>query len=134
MNALVLLAWLSLPAETPSGDATIRGKFGDGEIVLTTTSRLAGAVHSLKWAGKEFIDSFDHGRQLQSASNLDCGKRFIPEVFNPTEAGSRADGVGPRSTSKLLKLSARGNELTTLTQMAFWLRPGEKSDGHAAYN
>jgi hypothetical protein len=130
----LLLASSSLGADAPSGDAVIRGKVGDGEIVVTTTSRLAGAIHSLKWSGKEFIDSHDHGRQLQSASNLDCGKKFIPEVFNPTEAGSMSDGAGPRSSSKLLKISAKGNELTTKTQMAFWLRPGEKSAGHRAYN
>jgi hypothetical protein len=130
----VVVVALSLGADAPSGDAVIRGKVGDGEIVITTTSRLAGAIHSLKWAGKEFIDSFDHGRQLQSASNFDCGKKFVPETFNPTEAGSRRDGVGPRSSSKLLSISAKGNELKTRTQMAFWLRPGEKSDGHAAYN
>lgn len=103
-------------------------------MVITTTSRLAGAIHSLTWDGKEFIDSYDHGRQLQSAVNLDCGKRLLPETFNPTEAGSRFDDVGRRSSSKLLGLTARGNELSTRTQMAFWLRPGEKSNGHLAYN
>src|SRR4051812_49676889 len=97
----------------PSGDAVIRGRAGPSEIVITTTSRLAGAIHSLTWGGKEFIDSADHGRQLQSASNLDCGERFIPEVFNPTEAGSRADGAGPLSSSRLLRLRAKGNELST---------------------
>jgi hypothetical protein len=116
------------------GNATIRGKAGGAEIVVTTTARLAGAIHSLRWNGKEFIDSADHGRQLQSASNFDCGKRFIPEVFNPTEAGSRADGAGPRSSSRLLELSALGTELTTRTRMAFWLRPTERSEGHLAYN
>src|SRR6476620_3723104 len=118
--SLCLLLALIVPgADAPSGDSVIRGKVGDGEIVITTTMRVAGAIHSLKWAGKEFIDSHDHGRQLQSASNLDCGKKkFIPETFNPTEAGSRSDGTGQRSSSKLLKLGAKGNELTTLTRMA----------------
>lgn len=132
VTAAALIVLCSLGA--PAGDAVIRGKTGDTEIVITTTSRLAGAIHSLSWNGKEFIDSHDHGRQLQSASNLDCGKKFHPEVFNPTEAGSRHDGTGPRSSSKLLKASAKDNELTTLTQMAFWLRPGEKSGGQPAYN
>ena len=68
----------------PSGDTTIRGPALGSEIVVTTTSRLAGAIHSLQWKGKEFIDSHDHGRQLQSASNLDAGSRFHPETFNPT--------------------------------------------------
>lgn len=120
-------------AEPIAGEATIRGP-GEKPIVITTTSRLAGAIHSLSWNGEEFIDSVDHGRQLQSASNFDCSRKFIPEVFNPTEAGSRADHVGNRSTSKLLMIEAKGNSLTTKSQMAFWLLPGEKSLGNLAYN
>src|SRR5258708_5824181 len=65
----------------PFGDATIRAKAGASEIVITTTARTAGAIHSLTWNGVEFVDSFDHGRQIQSASNFDCGQKFIPEVF-----------------------------------------------------
>ena len=72
-----------------NGNAVIRAKAGPSEIVITTTNRLAGAIHSLTWNGKEFIDSTDHGRQLQSASNFDCGKDLVAETFNPTEAGSR---------------------------------------------
>jgi len=117
-----------------AGDSVIRAKAGPTDIVITTTQRLAGAIHSLKWNGKEFIDSHDHGRQLQSASNLDLGRKFIPEVFNPTEAGSRSNGTGITSSSKLLHLTANGNELRTCIQMAFWLEPGEKSFGKPAYN
>ena len=121
-------------AEAPSGDATIRGKVGDSEIVIKTTSRLAGAVDSLKWKGKEFINSFDHGRQLQSAANFDLGTRFTGETFNPTEAGSRNDGRGNKSTSRLLHLVASKNRLQTTTQMAFWLLPGQDSSGNPAKN
>ena len=117
-----------------SGNSQIRAKAGPSEIVITTTSRLAGAIHSLTWNGREFIDSADHGRQLQSASNFDAGSRFIPETFNPTEAGSRFDGAGTKSTSVLHALIMKGNVLTTDNQMAFWLRPGEKSSGHLAKN
>ncbi len=118
----------------PDGNAVIRARAGPSDIVITTTARLAGAIHSLRWNGREFIDSFDHGRQLQSAANFDAGKEFVPETFNPTEAGSRADGSGPKSSSKLLKLRAAGADLRTTTQMAFWLAPGEKSAGHPARN
>jgi hypothetical protein len=131
---LSVLTFLPAAPPAPSGDACIRGKAGGSEIVITTTRRLAGAIHSLRWGGKEFIDSADHGRQLQSASNLDCGRPLRAELYNPTEAGARADGAGPRSSSRLLWLRARGNELSTQTRMAFWLAPGEKSGGHAAYN
>lgn len=121
-------------AAAPDGNATIRAKAGDSEIVITTTDRLAGAIHSLTWNGKEFIDSADHGRQLQSASNLDCGKRLLNETYNPTEAGSRRDGAGKTSSSRLLSLKADGADLETTTQMAFWLVPGEKSGPNPAYN
>lgn len=118
----------------PSGNSVIRAPLGDSEIVVTTTSRLAGAIHSLTWNGQEFINSLDHGRQLQSASNLDFGSPMTGETFNPTEAGSRKDHVGPTSTSRLLHLVADGNRLQTTNQMAFWLNPGEKSGGHPAKN
>jgi hypothetical protein len=129
--------WLSAPAmtrEPPAGDAVIRARAGPSEIVITTTTRTAGAIDSLTWDDKEFIDSFDHGRQLQSAANFDCGGHFVPEVFNPTEAGSRTDGTSERSSSRLLRLRVDGSELRTTTQMAFWLAPGEESFGHPARN
>ncbi|HEY4259325.1 MAG TPA: hypothetical protein VGM98_04160, partial [Schlesneria sp.] len=90
----------------PSGDAQIRSPYGGSEIAITTTTRLAGAIHSLTWKGQEFINSVDHGRQLQSASNFDAGSTFTPETFNPTEAGSVDDGAGPKSSSRLLHLIA----------------------------
>ncbi|MCG6154531.1 hypothetical protein [Rubinisphaera margarita] len=118
----------------PSGNSQIRAPLGSSEIVITTTERLAGAIHSLTWNDKEFIDSTDHGRQLQSASNFDFNGPMIPETFNPTEAGSVADGAGPTSTSRLLHLIASRNRLQTTTQMAFWLRPDGQSAGHPARN
>ena len=95
-----------------SGEAQIRAKAGPSEIVITTTSRLAGAIHSLTWNGREFIDSADHGRQLQSAVNFDAGSRIRGETYNPTEAGSRFDGAGPKSTSVLRALHAKENMLS----------------------
>jgi hypothetical protein len=137
--AVSLWAASAAAAETPAapgvaGDAVIRGAAGGSEIVITTTSRLAGAIHSLTWGGREFIDSLDHGRQLQSASNLDVDGKLLNECFNPTEAGSERDMAGPTSSSRLLYLSARDRELVTVTQMAFWLRPGQASGGNLALN
>jgi hypothetical protein len=120
--------------DPPSGDAVIRSSFGNSEIVITTTTRLAGAIHSVTWNGREFIDSADHGRQLQSASAFDLEIDGNSETFNPTEAGSSDDGAGPHSTSRLLEISAHDEELRTLTQMAFWLQPGERSGGNLARN
>ncbi len=122
-------------AQAIDGNSTIRTKAGDSEIVITTTNRLAGAIHSLTWNGKEFINSADHGRQLQSASSFSEGKmRHWAESYNPTEAGSRRDGAGPKSTSQLLFLKKSPTELQTISRMAFWLTPDEKSSGHDAIN
>lgn len=118
----------------PTGNAVIRVKAGDSEIVITTTARLAGAIHSLTWNGREFVNSADHGRQIQSASNFDAGTPFTPETFNPTEAGSVRDGTGPTSSSRLLHLVAKGHELQTTNRMAFWLTPDGTSQGHPAKN
>lgn len=123
-----------MPERVVSGDAEIRGPAGDSEIVVRTTSRVAGAIDSLAWGGREFIDSHDHGRQLQSASNWDVAGELHAETFNPTEAGCERDGAGPVSTSRLLWLVAEGRDLQTVNRMAFWLRPGQRSGGHPARN
>lgn len=131
--ALSFLVRSTVAAE-PAADMVIRAPAGGSEIVITTTARLAGAIHSLTWQGKEFINSADHGRQLQSASNLDLGTPITGETFNPTEAGSRRDGAGATSSSRLLHARATPNALQTLSQMAFWLTPGERSGGVLAKN
>lgn len=134
LNLLAGLASSDEPPQPPRSDLTIRRAAGNSEIVITTTSRLAGAVHSLTWNGQEFINSTDHGRQLQSASSFSSDGKHWAEAFNPTEAGSRDDGAGPTSTSRLLHSIATEAALQTTTQMAFWLSPGQKSEGHPAIN
>lgn len=134
LAALMLAPLSALQADAPDGNATIRAAAWSSEIVITMTARLAGAIHSLTWNGREFIDSFDHGRQLQSASNLDCGTPITGETFNPTEAGSRRDGAGDKSSSRLLHWRVGSNSIQTLNQMAFWLAPGEKSGTNPAKN
>jgi hypothetical protein len=131
---VLLTTALPLCAELADGNAQIRGGTNDSTIVITTTRRLAGAIDSLKWHGHEFINSTDHGRQLQSACSFDNTPEANAETFNPTEAGSRRDSAGPNTTSRLLEISARGNHLRTRTQMAFWLAPGERSEGQLARN
>ena len=57
---LALFACLAL-AETPStphGQAVIRRKAGKSEIVITTTNRLAGAIHSLTFAQFEAVTGY----------------------------------------------------------------------------
>ena len=136
MKAWLLLLPTVALAQAPavSGDAEISGTIGGKPLVIRTTSRLAGAIDSVKWDGVEFIDSHDHGRQLQSALNADVDGVFHVECYNPNEAGSVVDALGPKSTSRLEFLSTKDGLLTTRTQMAYWLAPGMKSGGHLAQN
>jgi hypothetical protein len=132
---LLFLPALAL-AQAPvvSGDAELYGAMGGKPLVIRTTSRLAGAIDSIKWDGVDFIDSHDHGRQLQSALNADVDGAFHVECYNPTEAGSVVDALGPKTTSRLEFLAIKDGALTTHTRMAFWLAPGMKSGGHLAQN
>lgn len=106
-----------------SGSVHIRHQFAGSEIVVRASARFAGAIDSLTWRGKEYINRYDHGRQLQSASSFNRWG----ECFNPTEAGSRDDGRGPTSSSRLLSIEVSGNRLVSKTRMAFWLAPGQTS-------
>lgn len=138
MRGLIAIAAVAAaaPAAVGQGDAVIRGRAGPSDIVVTTTRRTAGAIHSLTWNGKEFLDSTDHGRQWQSACAFDGGAPgpFVAEAYNPTEAGSRRDGAGAKSSSQLLYLKADARQLVTVTRLAFWLAPGEKSGQFPARN
>lgn len=92
------------------------------KIFVSGSTRTAGAIDSLYWHGKEFINSYDHGRQLQIA----VADARYGECLNPTEAGGRTDGVGTNTSAlnqsgELLGL----NSLYTVTRPAYWLRPGE---------
>ena len=130
----VLQAQTTILPQEFNTPVTIRSLVQGEPLTLTVTPRLAGAIHSVRWKNQEFINSFDHGRQLQSASNFDFGTVFHGETFNPTEAGSRSDGAGSTSTSRLLHLTYSDSQLQTTNQMAFWLTPKQSSSGHPAKN
>jgi hypothetical protein len=126
--ALAVFAGALLAASPNGADQvdglTIRGEFKGRTVLLTATDRSAGAIESLQWGGTEFINASDQGRHLQSAVSYDG----LTECDNPTEAGSRIDGVGAAvSSSKLEAASVDGNALQTRSQMAYWLRLGQKS-------
>ncbi len=106
-----------------SADQTISAMAGPWPITIRTCSYDAGAVCSLTWRGKEFINDYDHGRQLQSASSFDN----LGEAFNPTEAGAAVpyNGVNPSASSSILQGEwATSNVLATQTKMAFWYPVG----------
>jgi hypothetical protein len=128
-----LLAVGSLAAQV-RGDAELRAEVLGKPLVIRTTTRTAGAIDSLRWGGFEYIDTLDHGRQLQSALNADVEGVFYPEAYNPTEAGSLRDHTGPASSSRLAFLQVADGELQTRSRMAYWLAPGEKTLGKPGLN
>ena len=104
----------------PRPDLSISAKVNGSALTLRTSARMAGAIDSITWRGKQFINAYDHGRELQSASSFDG----YGECLNPTEAGSDKDGPGPQSSSRLVSGKARGRTLETTIEMAYWLVPG----------
>ena len=106
-------------ANAANGNLTISRMAGPWPITIRTCAHDAGAICSLTWRNKEFIDDFDHGRQLQSALVFD----HQGENFNPTEAGAShlTNGINPSPSSSILESSwSTSNELGTKTRMAFW--------------
>ena len=66
LSIAVALCWISsssmAQSDLPDGNGSIRGRLGDSDIVTTTTSRLAGTIHSLTWNGKGFIGTLEDVR------------------------------------------------------------------------
>ena len=115
-----LLISLGLAAPVSAQALQITASYGGYPIVVSADrERLAGAINSLKWKGIEFVDEYDHGRELQSAVSFDG----LGDCYNPTEAGSQGDGRGLRTSSKLLSASIEGGVLKTRVDAAFWLPP-----------
>jgi alpha-tubulin suppressor-like RCC1 family protein len=99
-----------------NGNATISAMDSVfGTISVSTSNQFGGAISSIKWRDKEFINNWDHGRQL--GENAQFFNRFC--CYNPYETGSFEDAKGPTSTSKVLSLTASGNRLEATTQMCW---------------
>ena len=96
----------------PNANMTIT----NGPLTVRTSAHDAGAVCSVKLRRMEYIDDYDHGRQMQSASSFSG----LGEYFNPTEAGSEFTVNPSPSTSRLLASWQTHDTLATYTQMAFW--------------
>ena len=114
--AALLVCSAAVTRAQVSGTATISATDPVfGTISVSTSNQFGGAVSSIKWNDKEYINNWDHGRQLQL--NMQFFNRYC--CYNPYEAGSFEDGKGPTSTSKVLSLNASGNRLETNTQMCW---------------
>ncbi len=120
---LDLVPFLLFLAAPP--DVTIRHPVFDSTLVIHQSARTAGAIDSLKFRGKEFVNAYDHGREWQSAVSYDG----LGECLNPTEAGSNPDAAGPDTSSELLDVHKNDTTLFTTVKMAYWLKPGDSYKG-----
>lgn len=93
-------------------------------ITLGLSTRTGGAIDSLYFNGKEYINSWDHGRQMQVAWTVNA----TGECNNPTEAGSSSNGISNSSSSNWVSHSESGSTLNTVSYPAFWLKPNERAD------
>lgn len=96
--------------------------FGNDMMTLSATRRTAGAIDSLTLRNKQFINAYDHGRQISIAWRNDT---FVTgECDNPTEPGSQNDGTGYASTTQVLALETNMNgQLYSKVVPAFWTNP-----------
>src|SRR5438270_8352546 len=113
----VLLSGMATARAQVNGNATISAAVLGQPLSISTSNQFAGAISSLRWGGKEFINDWDHGRQL--GVNAQFFNRA--ECYNPYETGSKEDGNLPTSSSRLLAMSASGNRLESTAQMAWYL-------------
>lgn len=94
-----------------------------GDVSISASGRCVGAIDSLFFQGRETVNSFDHGRQIQTA----LYDRYLDACFNPTQAGRKADGRGYASSSQLLSAQQLGaGGFRTKTHCAYWVGPGER--------
>lgn len=104
------------PPPTTLPQYALTGSFNGKPVVVGANARFGGAIYSIKLDGQEYLDSTDHGRELQTAWQYN-GQG---EGNNPTEAGSAANGSGPSSSSVILHAASNGTVLTTRIQPAYW--------------
>lgn len=116
------LAASLIAAPAWAGSQSISANVNGSQLTVSaSTDRFAGAIESLVYRGVQYVNIADHGRQIQTAIQLDG----LGECLNPNEAGSEADGAAFTSSSVLLSISNSGNILSTQTRAAYWLAPGQ---------
>jgi hypothetical protein len=102
---------------------------GRNVVSVTAATSLAGALASLKVAGKEYLASGGHGAALQFTFHAWSAEAGATECYNPTQAGARIDDrrqpppFHAPSTSQLHTLSRQDRaSLRTSSRPAMFIR------------
>ena len=90
-------------------------------ISVGVSKRNAGAVSSIVYDAHEFVNDYDHGRQMQIAWFVNG----LDGEYNPTEAGSRDDYKKSTSTSRLVSVRVKDKTIATESHPAYWWGPGK---------
>jgi alpha-tubulin suppressor-like RCC1 family protein len=132
LRAGVIIGIIGLLCRATSADAQVNGNASISApvfglpLTIRTSSQFGGAISSITWKGKEFVNNWDHGRQI--STNASFFNRN--ECYNPYETGTKEDGQGPTTSSKLLSLTASGNILDSTTQMSWYLSTRDPRPGY----
>jgi hypothetical protein len=99
------------------GDAYIAGPaYAGSPVTIETLGEFAGAIVSLTWKGVEFIDHYDHGRELQTSVH------YGP-IIEEDEAGTQAG-----AQSQLLAFVHKRNVVITRIRPALYYGGGPSPD------
>mgnify|MGYP001407519227 CR=1 FL=1 len=112
---------LKAPLRDPFTGVDGNGTISNSVFELSTFSKYAGAVGSLKFKGQEILNSYGYGRLFQSAMY----KYGMGECNNPIEAGGRS--ATQFSHSRLVKYSKGETHLSSTVRPAFYILKGEFS-------
>jgi hypothetical protein len=106
-------------------DLNLSAPVGKDSVQMRAAQKMAGALDWFVFRGVQYIDNYDHGRELQSALSIDA----LGECYNPTEAGGRDDHLRGIASSRWLAAWKSPMSLMTTTDMGFWLKPGTNYGG-----
>ena len=110
----------AVPTPVPTGAASAQWRVGGDALAFRADPFFAGAISSIVYRGRQYLDASDHGREMQGPVQFGSG-----ECLNPTLAGASRDPPGT-TTSRLLAQEANAEGYRSLTRMAFWDRPGQR--------
>ncbi len=93
-----------------------------GGVTIKANEQAGGAISELTWNGKQFVNNYDYGRQIQIAFNF----TNTVEYDNPTEAGSIYGCPGIVAApyaqgSPILYVTSTGSTLKTKTHPLQWI-------------
>src|SRR5438270_1525483 len=121
-----LLSGVAIVQGQVNGNATISAQVLGSQLTIGTSSQYGGGISSITWRGKEFVNNWDHGRQV--STNAAFFNRN--ECYNPYETGTKEDGQKLTSSSRLLSLTPSGSTLDSRTQMSWYLSACDPREGY----